>query len=567
VENQVSNNQSKRLWIVAIGIVLFTIILVARLVKFQVLDREMLSEYSDGEYIWDYIPARGTIYDRNGAVFAANSAEYQIGASPNFVIEPEEVAEFLAPLIEQEVYQLKAKLQSNRPYILLASRVPYQTAKLIREQEFDGVQIEPLPRRLYPQGKLMSQTIGIMDFNGDGQTGIEGYYNRELAGESVSQIRSYSPLVFVPEVKARSGVDLVLTIDRQVQYTVEDHLQRALENYEAESGSIIVMDPRTGAILALASEPTFDPYFYYKGDPEVIHNPVVSKQFEPGSVIKLITMAAALDSGVVTPDSTYYDNGELFVGGHKTVNWTREAHGTVDMTTLLAQSLNVGAATLALWMGTDTYYDYMQEFGFGRPTGIDLLYEAGGLMPLPGDPLWEESFLATNAYGQSLAVTPIQMITAISALANDGKMMQPYLVQEIRGENSSYVTQPKVISQPVSKFAAQQVTAMAVNALNTAIPQAQVPNYTVAGKTGTAQIAENGIYLPDAVIGTFVGYLPADDPEIVVYVKLDRPGIPWGSQTAAPTFATLARDLVVLLDIPPDNIRLDENIQQARAAN
>jgi cell division protein FtsI/penicillin-binding protein 2 len=359
----------------------------------------------------------------------------------------------------------------------------------------------------------------------------------------------------------------VLTIDRSVQHKVEEHLRTALETYEAESGSIIVMDPKTGAILAMASEPTFDPYRYYEIDPDELQNPVVSKQFEPGSVIKLITMAAALDSGVVTPSSTYYDNGELFVGGHKTVNWTREAHGTVDMTTLLAQSLNVGAATLALWMGTDTYYDYMQNFGFGRPTGIDIQGEVGGLMPLPGDPMWEESFLATNAYGQSLAVTPIQMITALAALANDGKMMQPYIVQEKRGEHNTYVTRPKVLGQPISKFAAAQVTAMAVDALNTAIPQAQVPNYTVAGKTGTAQVAENGVYLPDASIGTFAGYLPADDPQIIVYVKLDRPSTYWGSQSAAPTFATLARELVVLLDIPPDNIRHDENIKQVMATN
>ncbi len=237
------------------------------------------------------------------------------------------------------------------------------------------------------------------------------------------------------------------------------------------------------------------------------------------------------------------------------------------MTTLLAQSLNVGAATLALWMGADTYYDYMQSFGFGRPTGIDMMAEEGGLMPLPGNPMWEESFLATNAYGQSLAVTPIQMITAISALANDGKMMQPYIVQEIRGEQSTYITKPRVLSQPISKETAQQVTAMAVIALNSEISQAMVPGYTVAGKTGTAQIAENGIYLTDAVIGTFAGYLPADNPELMIYVKLDRPGIPWGSQTAAPAFSTLARELVVLLDIPPDSVRLDQEILAARAAN
>lgn len=562
-----TNDQLRRLWIVTVGIVLFTIILIARLVNFQVIEAPDLAEHGVSEYVVIQKPDRGTVYDRHGAVLAANNADYQIGATPNMVVEPEKLAEQLAPILNEQVYQLKAKLQSNRPYVPIAGRVSAEMAESMRQIPYEGLQIEPLPRRFYPQGDMLSHTLGYVDFEGNGRTGIEGYYNRELAGEAASRIMNLSPLIVSPDAVARPGVDLVLTIDRSVQHTVEEHLRKALNNYDAESGTIIVMNPKTGEILALANEPAFDPYNYYKVDPDMLQNPAVSKQFEPGSVIKLITMAAALDSGVVTPSSTYYDNGELFVGGHKTVNWTREAHGTVDMTTLLAQSLNVGAATLALWMGTDTYYDYMQSFGFGRPTGIDLVSEASGLMPLPGDPMWEESFLATNSYGQSLAITPIQMIAALSALANDGKMMQPFLVKEIRGENRTYVTQPKVLSQPVSKFTAQQVTAMAVEALSTAIPQAQVPNYTVAGKTGTAQIAENGVYLPDAVIGTFAGYLPADDPEIIVYVKLDRPGIPWGSQTAAPTFSTLARELVVLLDIPPDNVRLDEEIIQARAAN
>jgi cell division protein FtsI/penicillin-binding protein 2 len=547
--------------------ILFSIILIARLVKFQVLEGPSLAQRGNSQYVVEYKPARGTVYDRHGAVMASNSADYRISATPNMVLEPEKLATALAPILQEQVYQLKAKLQSNRPYILIEGRVSADVAESIRAIPYDGLQITPLPRRFYPQGELMSHTLGYVNFEGEGRTGIEGYYNRELAGEAASRVMNLSPLIPSPEVNPRPGVDLVLTIDRSVQHKVEEHLLAALETYEAESGSIIVMDPKTGAILAMASEPTFDPYRYYEVDPDELQNPVVSKQFEPGSVIKLITMAAALDSGVVTPTSTYYDNGELFVGGHKTVNWTREAHGTVDMTTLLAQSLNVGAATLALWMGTDTYYDYMQNFGFGRPTGIDIQGEVGGLMPLPGDPMWEESFLATNAYGQSLAVTPIQMTTAIAALANDGKMMQPYIVQEKRGEHNTYVTRPKVLGQPISKFAAAQITAMAVDALGTAIPQAQVPNYTVAGKTGTAQVAENGVYLPDASIGTFAGYLPADDPQIVVYVKLDRPATYWGSQSAAPTFAALARELVVLLDIPPDNIRHDENIKQVMATN
>jgi cell division protein FtsI/penicillin-binding protein 2 len=315
----------------------------------------------------------------------------------------------------------------------------------------------------------------------------------------------------------------------------------------------------------MASAPCFTPAKFYETDPKLLLNPAVSQQHEPGSVMKLITMASALDSGVVTPQSTYYDAGVLEVGGHQTYNWDRSAPGTTDMTTLLARSLNVGAATLATMMGADVYYDYLQSFGFGRPTGVDLMSEAAGQMPLPGDSLWTESFLATNAYGQGIAVTPLQMITAVSALANNGVMMQPYIVQEIHGENGTFVHEPTVLGRPISPETAAQVTAMAITAVARETLAAQIDGYTIAGKTGTAQIAENGIYLPDDVIGSFIGWLPAENPELIIYIKLDRPQTaPWGSQTAAPAFAELADELVVMLDIPPDSVRLRADVMAAR---
>ena len=560
-----NRSQSQRLFLVAVVMGLFSLVIIGRLIQFQVIDRDETMAHGTSEFRKIEWPDRGVIYDRNGSVLAANGADFQIGASPNMVTQPKELATVLAPILEIPAYQLLAKLQAKRPYVLISGRVSPEIAETVRNLPYkDGLQIEPLPRRFFPQKALMSKTIGYVDFEGHGLSGLEGFYDRELAGEAASQKYYISPLKIQPDVSAREGSDLVLTIDRTVQYTVEHHLREAIELYECTEGEIIVINPKTGEILAMASEPGFDPYFFFDVDPEMIKNPIVSDQFEPGSVMKLITMAAALDSGTVTPDSTYYDTGELYVGGHKTVNWTRLAHGEVDMTTLLAQSLNVGAATLAVWMGTDTYYDYMQKFGFGQHTGIDLMAEANGQMPLPGSPLWEESFLATNSYGQSLAVTPIQMVAALSSLANDGKMMQPFLVKEIHRGGSVQVTQPVVLSQPISTETAHQLTAMATNALNTAIPQAQVPGYTGAGKTGTAQIAENGIYLPDDAIGTFVGWLPSDDPEILVYIKLDRPNVYWGSQSAAPTFAKLASELVILLDIPPDNIRLQGDVLAAR---
>ncbi|RMG96682.1 MAG: penicillin-binding protein 2 [Chloroflexi bacterium] len=560
-----NSEQQRRLWFIVGGIVFVTVIVLGRLVAFQVFQGQEWADKAIDEVLVVARPERGMIFDRNGAVLVANTADYQIGASPRLVSEKPQVATALAPILQTPRFEILSDLESDAPYVLLAQRVSEDVAEAVRSFDFDGIQLDPLPRRFYPQGDMMCHTLGYVDFDGNGTFGLEGYYQQELAGQAASATVNISPLAEQQGVIAREGADLVLTIDRTVQFTVERHLQRAMQEHGASGGVIIVMNPRTGAILAMAASPCFSPDRYYEVDEELLRSPIIGTLYEPGSVMKLVTMAAALDSGTVTPQTTYYDAGVIEVGGHKTYNWDRSAPGTVDMTTLLARSLNVGAATLATWMGPDTFYAYLQKFGFGRPTGIDLMGEARGLMPLPGDELWTESFLATNSYGQGLAVTPLQMITAVSALANDGYIMQPYIVAEIHTEEDVYTHQPSVISHPITAETARQVTAMAVTAVAREVPQAQVPGYTIAGKTGTAQIAENGIYLENDVIGSFIGWLPADNPEIIVLVKLDRPrSAPWGSLTAAPVFSDLVDELVVLLGIPPDNVRLRADLMAAR---
>lgn len=563
-----SNSQKRRLGIVLVAMAIVTLIVIGRLVEFQLVQGPEWAERASDELFVIARPERGTIYDRNGAVLAANSADYQISVSPRLVTQPDELATALAPILEIPRYEILGILESDKPFAILAGRVEPEIADLIRTLPYNGIQIDPLPRRFFPQGDLACHTLGYVDFEGQGGAGVEAFYQLELAGEAASKTINISPLTQQDSVIAREGADLVLTIDRTIQHAVEQRLTAAIAEYQARSGSIIVMDPRTGAILAMANAPCYDPYEFYDTNQEVLFSPTVQQQHEPGSVMKLITMAAALDSGQFTPQSTYYDAGTLEVGGHKTVNWDRSAPGTTDMTTLLSRSLNVGAATLSTSLGADLYYDYMQRFGFGRPTNVDLFAEASGQMPLPGDPLWTESMLATNAYGQSLAVTPLQMITAVSAIANNGVMMQPYIVQEVRTENGTIVHEPTVLGRPISPEAAQQTVTMAITAVAREVPEAQIEGYSIAGKTGTAQIAENGIYLPNDTTASFVGWLPADNPELLIFIKLDRPQVsPWGSQTAAPTFARLAEELVVLMDIPPDNIRLQADILSARQEN
>lgn len=552
-----NSSQLRRMWFLAIGLGLAGLVIVGRLVTVQAFQREDLIDIIIDKVPVTDQPERGIIYDRNGAILAVDRWDYRVAVSPSVLSDPEVLADSLAPILQIPRSQLLYNMESTEPYVVLKPSVSAETADAIRAVKYgDEIQLEPLPRRFYPQDSLMCHVLGFVNYDNQGSAGVEGYYQDLLAGEAVTESVFVSPLAEQKTVIAREGADLVLTIDRNVQYVVEQHLKKALAEHGAVSGSIIVMNPETGAILAMAAEPCYSPNKFYELSEGEDMNPLVSALFEPGSVMKLITMAAALDSGTVKPETTYNDTGVFEIAGSVIYNWDRGAHGTVDMTTLLARSLNVGAATIATWMGPTTFYDYFSRFGFGSKTQIDIIGEAPGLMPLPGSGDWQEAFIATNAYGQALAVTPLQMISAVSVLANNGIRMQPYLVQEIRDQNGVKRHEPQGV-RVISETTAAQMTAMATIAVNQEVQEALVDGYTIAGKTGTAQIAEAFGYHPTDVIGTFVGWLPTEDPKIIVYVKLDRPqSAPWGSMTAAPVFSDLVKELVVLLDIPPDAVRL-----------
>ena len=566
-----NRSQIRRMWILVVVLGFSTLIIVGRLVVFQLISNEYWQEVNrDREYtrIVDN-PERGVIYDRNGAILAANGADYQIAASPTLISEKDRssLALSLAPILEVNSQTILDELNSGKLYVILAPRISPELADAVRALPAQrGLEIIPLPRRYYPQNRLMSHLLGYVDFDGVGQSGVEGSYQLFLAGEAASANVPISPLLPQPNVIAQDGANLLLTIDRSVQHTVEKYLEFGLQEYGAVAGTIIVMDPRNGEILAMASKPDFHPYDYFNHPDENLTNPAVTNAYEPGSVMKLITMAAALDSGIVTPQSTYIDTGVLAVGGSLIYNWDHSAPGETDMTTLLMRSLNVGAGTLARWMGPDTYYDYMIRFNFGHRVGVDLRAEATGLMPLPGEAMWTEDSLVTNSYGQAMTTTPLQMISSVSALANDGVIMRPHVVKEIHRQDGEVVMMaPEEVSRPVSQQTAEQLTTMAVAAVRGEVLEAQVPGYTIAGKTGTAQIPEGGTYHPTDVIGSFIGWLPADNPELIVLVKIDRPQTEeWGSTTAAPIFSQLVTELVTILNIPPDEERLKVDVWQAR---
>ncbi len=554
----------RRLPVVIVGLLIASAILLLRLLMFQLpLDPQTttyLDNLRDSGYTrtLQLAAARGNIYDRHGEALAVNTLEYRIGASPSLVANSRLTATQLSTILGVNELDIFNALNSDQDWVLIAPSVSADLAQQVRALDLPEITFESVPHRSYPQGTVAAQVLGFVGGDLRGYYGVEGHYNDQLAGRVTDQTVSNIPFD-VPQVDAaeQHGRDVVLTIDRDVQYVAESELLDDINTYQASSGSIIVENPRTGEILAMASYPSFDPNTYFNiQDESQLTNPAISGQFEPGSVFKILTMAAGLETGSITPDFTYLDEGKLTVGGTDIYDWDRAAHGTVDATQILVNSLNIGASTIALKMGTSNFYTMMGRFGIGRLTGIDLEGEQPGQLPAPGDETWSESQFATQAFGQGVAVTPLQMIAAASAIANGGLMMQPHVVYAIIDGDNEVLAHPANLGRPISAQTAEEVTQMMIAVVNDGLDgKASVPGYTIAGKTGTAQIATPIGYEVAGSIASFIGFFPADDPQVIIFIKLDRPKDYWGSSTAAPAFAKLAERLAILLDIPPDNVR------------
>ena len=572
-----------RLRFVLIGLAILAGLVVFQLVRIDFTSRtvEEMRRLSDAitQRPRTFQPERGRIYDRSGEMLATNTVQYELGLSLSFIVNEDEVVETLADLLDQPESELRQRLhdaevhnaqaqseQEKIHYLLLARPVSGEIGdqiKALREsgqKRLSGVDLTPIPLRFYPSGALAAQILGFVADSHEGQVGyfgVEGFYNEYLAGQPVQGTQREVPLEVEPDPIPDQGADLYLTLDRDIQYLVEVNLADAINIYGPSGGTIIVMDPKTGAILGMSSWPTFDPNNYGQNLPSDPANPAVSGQYEPGSTFKILTMAAALDSGTVTPETPFLDSGVAEVGGVFIRNWDGGAWGPVDMNGCLQHSLNVCLASIATWMGPTTFYNYLTAFGIGHPTSVDLSAETAGLLKRPGDPDWYDSDLGTNAFGQGVAVTPLQLITAVSAVANDGEMMVPHMLYRLQDGLAVHTTEPQVLGRPIKPETARTLSAMLARSLESGEGnEALVPGYRVAGKTGTAQIPVPGGYDPTQTIASFIGWGPVDDPQFIVLVKLDRPATSiWGSETAAPVFASLVKRLVVLMEIPPDAVR------------
>jgi cell division protein FtsI/penicillin-binding protein 2 len=529
---------------------------------------------------------RGYIYDRWGHLLAGNKEVYEVGVELQYVRNPTAIATALASITGADFNKVLGLAsipyaEGKSIYITLADfvdasqidalsklKAEYETSNRFGEDPklptLRGLVWTPHLQRVYPENNLASNVIGFFPYkdreNARGFFGVEEKYNDLLAGTKQKVVVALDPYVEQKIPTAPPGASLVLTIDREIQAATEEILDAAVKKNEAVNGTIIVENPRNGEILAMASTPrmNLNEYWTYSDifTQGTAYNKAIGQIYEPGSVFKVITMASALDLGTVKPETTFDDTGTINVGGAEIYNWDRSAYGEQTMVGCLQHSLNVCLSWVATQMGATNFYKYVEAFDIGHRTNIDLTGEEVFPLSTPGDPTWYPVNLGTNSFGQGVAVTPIQMVQAASAIANDGKMMAPHVLKAYIQNGQQYNTNPTVVGVPISAQTAHTLTEMLATSLEGESSTALVEGYRVAGKTGTAEIAINGQYSSNATNASFVGWGPVDDPQFLVYVWLEKPKSSiWGSVVAAPVFADEVKQLVVLMGIPPDALR------------
>ncbi|HHX63906.1 MAG TPA: penicillin-binding protein 2 [Chloroflexi bacterium] len=552
--------------VIWLGVVFLAVglILVGRLAWWQLVPRQEITQLGLGANDRpNVIPAiRGGIVDATGHHLAISTVTCEIAVAPQ-LLEAEKRAELVpwlaAVLDEPEDDIAQAMEETGSNHVILGRNKPVWVGAQIEDLGLAVFSVTYHVRRTYPDGGLAAPVLGFVDYQSQGQYGLERQYDRELAGVDgtwygVRNTWGEHILVSLAGYRpAQDGVNLALALDRNIQHAAETLLSEAVRRSGAEGGNLIVMDPRTGAILAMTNYPAYQPGAYWEVDDlDRFVNTSISAIYEPGSVFKPLTLAAALEAGVISRTDTYDDRGEIIVGDQRIMNSDRRAHGVTTMTELLAYSRNVGAAHVATLLGPTRFYEMMRRFGMGEVTGIDLAYESAGIMRVPGNPQWHMSDLGTNSFGQGISTTPLQVVAAYGALANNGLLMRPYVVAEVHDGDTVEARSPVRVRRVLSAEVAREITEMMADAVDMGMHNAVVPGYRMAGKSGTSQIAARTGYQERTSIASFIGYGPLPDPRFVVLVKIDKPqeGY-WGEEVAAPVFREMCEFLVDYYGIPP----------------
>ncbi|MBI9049068.1 MAG: penicillin-binding protein 2 [Anaerolineaceae bacterium] len=588
-----------RFQIVGVLLTLFGLTVVLQMINIQG-NANVMSIRDKSNLIYEFntekiTPERGAIYDRWGHLLAGNKEVYEVGVELKVVTRlgnGNTIANVLSNVLGLDYQDTLDRISipydpaNNQVYIVVADFISPAKIEQLRSiqdeyeklyvnegnsssssQTLRGVSWNPHLQRTYPENYLAANILGfysLLDIEkGEAHLGVEEKYNALLRGTPLEIASPVDPNKIKEYIDVPPGSSLILTIDREIQASVENILDNAVATNGAQSGSIIVMDPKTGEILAMASNPRMNPNSYWEYQDNYFNRPI-DITYEPGSVFKVLTMAIALDTEAVEPDTEFIDTGSINIGGINIYNWDRAAWGPQDMVGCMQHSLNVCLAWVATEVGPDDYYKYLLDFGMGRKTNIDLAGEASWPLNLPGD-TWVDADLAANSFGQGIAVTPIQMISAISAVANDGKMMAPHTLLSVIDSGQRRDSSPMIVGKPISEETATTLSNMLATSMEREASSALVPGYRLAGKTGTAEIPSAQGYTNEFTNASFVGWGPVDDPQFIVYIWIEKPTSSiWGSVVAAPVFQEVVSELVVLMDIPPDDIRHQLNEKVAK---
>ena len=551
-----------------VGILLFLIAggLIYRLFDLQVMKTDYYREKANRQYISlenkSPIANRGTIYfrEKTGQIVSAAAVKdgYKVVINPSVLKNAEDVYNKISPIIplEREDFLLHAAKQ-NDAYEEIIRRLEADKADAIRKLAIEGLSVIPDQWRFYPGGKLASHILGFVGYTGDelvGQYGIEKFYEDHLRAEPEGAVRNsfaeaflgISRELFLKSLENKQ--DVILTIEPSVQGFLEASLEKVLSQYSAESAGGVIIEPKTGKILAMAAKPDFDPNFYNKVEnPALFLNPFISNILEIGSVMKPITLSSALDANRIEPETTYYDNGYLIIDKARIENYDAKGRGKVDMQAVLDESLNTGAVFAMRQLGKDNFRNYVINFGFGEKTGIDLPDEIKGNISNLDSP--REIEAATASFGQGIAPTPIEFTMAFSALANGGYLVQPYIVETSQ-------SQPVIRRQVIKKETSEEITRMLVKVVDEALlgGTVKLDHYSIAAKTGTAQIPnENQKGYSEDYLHTFIGYAPAYDPKFLIFLYLKKPqGVKYASHSLTPAFMDITKFLLNYYEIPPD---------------
>ncbi|MCD6581252.1 MAG: transpeptidase family protein [Desulfuromusa sp.] len=543
--------------------ILAFLIIAGRAYYLQVVQAPDLQSRADQQrqHIVKLAPQRGSIFDRNGDPLAVSLATESLYADPVQIKDPRQVAGQLTKILKSSKKELTRLLSAKKRFVWLQRKLDPEIAKKIRGLKISGLQFVTERKRYYPQASTAAHVLGFTGLDPEGLEGIELEYDRQLQGES-------GRLVSLRDARGRglasadqlvqggvAGHNLYLTLDRSLQYVAEKELARVVRETNAVGGTIVMLEPASGRVLAMASQPDYNPNRAGRYHPAKRRNRAVSDMYEPGSTFKPFLMAGVLEEGLVRPGQKIYcENGRYSVGG-KTIR-DHKKFKQLTLKEVLKFSSNIGFAKLGKALEREQYYSYIRDFGFGEETGLDLPGEVKGMLRSPSR--WFEIDLAAISFGQGLSVTPIQMASAMAVIANGGLLMEPYLVEKVTAADGHQIQKrlPQVRRRVISEKTAQQVRDMmiAVTEPGGTGTRAALPGYLVAGKTGTAQKVDTvtGGYSPDKRVSSFIGFVPADNPALVLSVTVDEPeGKAYGGLVAAPVFARIASQTLSHLNILP----------------